>query len=58
MLSRLVDYQRLVVRIRPLVSVPVNGDRHSVVARLWAPLGADRTLTFRSVVIGKRILIS
>ena len=27
---RLVDYLRLVVRARPLVSVPVSGDRHSV----------------------------
>jgi hypothetical protein len=30
MLSRLVDYLRLAVRVRPLVSVPVSGDRHSV----------------------------
>ena len=36
MLSRLVDYLRLVIRVRPQVSVPVSGDRHS---GSYSPLG-------------------
>jgi hypothetical protein len=30
MISCYAEYLRLVVRVRPLVSVPVSGDRHSV----------------------------
>ena len=37
MLSCLVDCLRLVVRVRPLVSIPVSGDRHSV---SYSPLGS------------------
>jgi len=50
MLSRLVDYLRLVTRVRPQVSVPLSGDRHSV---SYSPRGlrSERTLTFRSVGI-------
>ena len=55
MLSRLVDCLRLVVRIHPLVSVPVSGDRYSV---SYSPLCSVRrdtsTRPHRSVVIGKR----
>ena len=34
-----VDCLRLVVRVRPLVTVPVSGDRHSV---SYSPLGSPR----------------
>jgi len=51
MLSCLRDYLRLAVHVRPLVSVPVSGDRHSV---SYSPLGTARRghqdPTFRSVV--------
>jgi hypothetical protein len=50
MLSCLRDYLRLAVHVRPLVSVPVSGDRHSV---SYSPLGTARRghqdPTFRSV---------
>jgi hypothetical protein len=42
MLSRLVDCLRLVVRIHPLVSVPVSGDRYSVSYSPYAPYGGTR----------------
>ena len=40
MLSCLVDCLRLVVRVRPLVSVAVSGDRHSV---SYSPLGSAQS---------------
>ena len=40
MLSCLVDYLRLVVRVRPQVSVSVSGDRHSV---SYSPRGSARS---------------
>ena len=42
MISRYAGYLWLTVRVRPLVSVPVSGDRHSV---SYSPLGTARRET-------------